>query len=170
MLHDDQGRIYQGKVYSVNPSSGAVSSTALTSNAYFDHRGNLVAMSAPGGLWSKYVYDGAGRLTGAYTTDGGSGTSWEEASSLTDDVVLAQTQLVYDANSNVAQVTDRKGQVTSTQFDALDRPILVTYQDGSTVATSCAPRRTSTARKLPRSVMPPASYRAESTPPVAATW
>ena len=37
-------------VYAVNPTTGALSSTALTTNHYFDHRGNLIAESAPGGL------------------------------------------------------------------------------------------------------------------------
>ena len=55
--YDDQGRVYQTQTYSVNPSTGAVSSTALTSNYYYDHRGDLVAESDPGGLWTKDVYD-----------------------------------------------------------------------------------------------------------------
>jgi hypothetical protein len=49
--YDDQGRVYQTQVYDVNPSTGAVSSSALTTNYYFDHRGDLIAQSNPGGLW-----------------------------------------------------------------------------------------------------------------------
>jgi len=36
--YDDQGREYQAQVYDVNPTTGAVSSTALTTNKYYDHR------------------------------------------------------------------------------------------------------------------------------------
>src|SRR5207244_4100631 len=36
---DDQGRVYQAKLYSVDPSNGSVSTYALTTNNYFDHRG-----------------------------------------------------------------------------------------------------------------------------------
>ena len=63
----------------MDPTTGAVSSTPLTTNYYYDHRGDQIAESDPGGLWTKDVYDGAGRLVTEYTTDGGSGTSWAEA-------------------------------------------------------------------------------------------
>ena len=54
----------------MNPTTGAVSSTALTTNDYYDHRGDLIAESAPGGLWSKSQFDGAGRDVMDSTTDG----------------------------------------------------------------------------------------------------
>ena len=79
LSYDDQGRVYRTQTYSVNPSTGAVSSSALTTNYYYDHRGEVVAESAPGGLWTKDVYDGAGRLIIEYTSDGGSGTTWAGA-------------------------------------------------------------------------------------------
>ncbi len=47
--YDDQGRVYQTQVYDVNPSTGAVSSTALTTNDYYDHRGDLIAESGRAG-------------------------------------------------------------------------------------------------------------------------
>src|SRR5207237_10587043 len=39
--YDDQGRVYQTLVYSVDPTDGTVSSTALTTNDYYDHRAHL---------------------------------------------------------------------------------------------------------------------------------
>src|SRR6185312_15791290 len=69
-LFDDQGRVYQSFQYSVDPSSGAIGSN-LATNAFRDHRGNLIATYAPGGLTTKGVYDGVGRQTESYTTDGG---------------------------------------------------------------------------------------------------
>jgi hypothetical protein len=88
--YDDQGRVYQTQVYDVNPTTGTVSTNALTTNLYYDHRGDLVAQSAPGGLWSKAQFDGAGRLTYSYATDGASGTTWTAANSVTSDNVLEQ--------------------------------------------------------------------------------
>ena len=40
--------------------------------------------------------------------------------------------LLYDENGNPRQVRDRKGQVTQTTFDPLNRPKVVTWADAST--------------------------------------
>src|SRR5713101_4042724 len=49
------------------------------------------------------------------------------------DALLHQSQvLLYDQNGNPRQVRDRKGQVTTTTFDPLNRPSLVTWADSST--------------------------------------
>jgi RHS repeat-associated protein len=117
--YDEQGRVYQTKTYSVNPSSGSVSTYALTSNTYFDHRGNTIEVSAPGGLVTKYVYDGAGRGTKTYTTDGASGTSWSSASSVTGDAVLEQVEETYDSDGNVILITTRQRNHDETATGAL---------------------------------------------------
>jgi YD repeat-containing protein len=106
--YDDQGRVYQTQVYDVNPTTGTVSTNALTTNLYYDHRGDLVAQSVPGGLWSKAQYDGAGRLTYSYATDGAGGTSWTAANSVTSDNVLEQQHNIYDAASNVIETIDKQ--------------------------------------------------------------
>jgi RHS repeat-associated protein len=106
--YDDQGRVYQQQVFSVDPTTGAVSSTALTTNTFYDHRGDVMAQSDPGGVWTKDIYDGAGRLVVEYTTDGGGGTSWSAAGSVANDVVLQQTETVYDINDNVIETIDRQ--------------------------------------------------------------
>jgi RHS repeat-associated protein len=101
--YDDQGRVYQTQVYDVNPTTGAVSTNALTTNNYYDHRGDLIAQSAPGGLWSKSQFDGAGRDVMDFTTDGAGGTTWAAAGSVANDTVLEQTQTIYDADSNAIE-------------------------------------------------------------------
>src|SRR5262249_35909135 len=68
--YDDQGRAYQTLVSDVNQSTGAVSSTSLTTNTYYNHRGEVIETSDPGGLVSKSLYDGAGRVIEEYSTDG----------------------------------------------------------------------------------------------------
>jgi YD repeat-containing protein len=92
VAYDDQGRVYQTQTFSVDPSTGAVSTNALTSNIWYDHRGNVLETSAPGGLVGKMKYDGAGRETTSYMTDGGGGTSWASASSVANDNVLSQVE------------------------------------------------------------------------------
>jgi RHS repeat-associated protein len=106
--YDDQGRVYQTQVFDVSPSTGAVSSTALTTNDYYDHRGGMIAQSGPGGLWAKSQYDGAGRAVFGYETDGAGGTTWSAAGSVSSDTVLEQTQTVYDADGNVIETIDRQ--------------------------------------------------------------
>jgi hypothetical protein len=106
--YDNQGRVYQTQVFDVNPSSGAVSSTALTTNYYYDHRGDLIAESDPGGLWSKSQYDGAGRDVMDFTTDGAGGTSWAAANSVAGDTVLEQVQTIYDGDGNAIETIDKQ--------------------------------------------------------------
>ncbi len=89
--YDDQGRVYQTAVYDVNQSTGAVSSTALTTNVYRNHRGQVMDTSNPGGEVDKSQYDGAGRVVESYISDGAGGTSWTAAGSVTNDNVLEQT-------------------------------------------------------------------------------
>jgi RHS repeat-associated protein len=106
--YDDQGRLYRDQQYSVNQSTGAVSASALTTNLYYDRRGDLIAESDPGGLWTKDQYDGAGRLVSEARTDGGGGTSWAAAGSLAGDLVLTQTLTTYDADGNPILVADKQ--------------------------------------------------------------
>jgi YD repeat-containing protein len=122
--YDNQGNVYQTQVYSVDPSTGDVSETALTTNYYYDADGNLIAEDDPGGLWTKYTYDGAGRHVMEYQTDGGSGTSYTEAGELTDDVVLSQTQTKYDGDGNVIEtITSERFNTDSTSsYGALGTP------------------------------------------------
>ena len=119
--YDDQGRVYRDQQYSVNQATGAVSATALTTNYYYDHRGDQIAESDPGGLWTKDQYDGAGRDISESQTDGGGGTSWAAAGALTGDQVLTQTLTTYDADGNPILVADKErfNTDTSTQTGAL---------------------------------------------------
>ena len=110
---DDQGRPDQTQQFSVNQDTGAVSTYALTTNLFYNHRGNTVAIASPGGLWTKDQFDGAGRVVTEAQTDGtvnqvnAPGTAWEKAQSLTYDLVLTQTNTSYDANSNPILITTK---------------------------------------------------------------
>jgi RHS repeat-associated protein len=119
---DDEGRAYQSIVYDVNQSTGSVSSTGLTTNTFYNHRGQVIETSLPGGLVHKYQFDGAGRETESYSTDGASGTSWSNAGSVTVDNVLEQVDNQYDADGNVIFVTTRERFHNETATGALGNP------------------------------------------------
>jgi hypothetical protein len=100
-------------------------------------------MVEPGGLVTKDVYDGAGRPTIEYTSDGGGDASWSDAGNVMGDWVLNQVETQYDGDGNPILVTNRDrfhdaaatgalGNATTnpkarvsyagTYYDAADRP------------------------------------------------
>jgi RHS repeat-associated protein len=120
--YDDQGRVYQTQTYSVNPSTGSVSTYALTTNYWYNHRGQVIKEADPGGLVTKRAYDGAGRLTTVYTTDGGGDSSWSDAGNVTGDAVLEQVEYTLDADGNVILTTTRQRNHDETATGALGNP------------------------------------------------
>jgi RHS repeat-associated protein len=64
----------------------------------------------------KAQYDGAGRQTAAYLTDGGGDSTWADAGNVTGDNVLEQTQTQYDADGNpiLTSTTQRNHDETAT--------------------------------------------------------
>src|SRR5207244_7023140 len=121
--YDDQGRTYQSQVYSVNQSTGALSSSALITNTWYNHRGQTIKVSNPGGAVNKYQYDGAGRQIESYSSDGGADSTWADASNVTGDNVLSQTDTLYDLNGNVEMTTDRERFHDETATGALGNPM-----------------------------------------------
>jgi len=109
--YDEQGREFRTDTYDVNPSTGAVGSNTQYTLTWYDPNGNVIATQAPGGLVTKDTYDGAGRVTAEYETDGAGGTGYAAASSVASDDVLTQTLDSYDSNGNLIET------VTSDRFD-----------------------------------------------------
>ena len=107
-LLDEMGRGYRTLTYSVDQSSGTVSTNALATHIWLDARGLVVKESAPGGLVTKYLHDGAGRQTKTYLTDGGGDTGYGDADDVTGDNVLQQSETTYDSNSNGILVTAKQ--------------------------------------------------------------
>jgi RHS repeat-associated protein len=127
---DDQGRVYKTQTYSVDPSTGNVSASALTTQEWYNHRGLGIKTSNPGesnsepsasalGVVDKSQYDGAGRETIHYVTDGGGDSSWSDAGSVTGDNVLSQVETTYDKDGNSIMVTDRERNHDETATGAL---------------------------------------------------
>ena len=115
---DDQGRAYRTDQYDINQygtNAGTLSTTnTLSSQNFYDHRGNVMASSQAGGLVGKYVYDGAGRMTKQYMSEGGilanpaTWNNYSNAASVTGDVVVQQMENTYDADGNVTLTTTRQ--------------------------------------------------------------
>ncbi len=137
--YDDQGRVYRTQTFSVDPSSGSVSTYALTTNIWYGHRGQILKTTAPGlssplsplgrgvggeglSLAAKTTYDGALRPTIVYLTDGGGDTGWSDADDVSGDAVLQQTENTYDADGNVLLVTLRERFHDETATGALGDP------------------------------------------------
>ena len=100
MDYDNQSRVYQSTTWGVNPTDGTFSTVGLTTNRWYDRRGNLIKMAAPQSPIEKMVYDGAGRIIKSYKTDGNADTTWAQATSVTDDFVITQTTYSFDAAGN----------------------------------------------------------------------
>ena len=71
---------------------------------WFDKRGQVVKSSSPGGLVQKVAYDGVGRTTTSYTTDGGGYTTWSDALTVTGDIVLSQDEMSYDSSPDYSRM------------------------------------------------------------------
>ena len=106
--YDEQGRAFQSRVYGVDQGTGAVSSSALIANTFFDRRGNVIKTASPGGLVTKAQYNGAGWVSKAFVTDGGGDAGWADAGNVAGDRVLSQSGYTYDANGNVILGTSKQ--------------------------------------------------------------
>jgi YD repeat-containing protein len=101
--YDYRGRVYQTSVSDVDQTTGNITATLRTTNLYYDHRGNLIENAPSGGVVTKTVYDGAGRPTAVYTTDGGNHTDWAAANTVANDIVWRQQETQYDPSGNVTK-------------------------------------------------------------------
>lgn len=117
--YDDLDRLFVSKTFSVNPSNGTPSSDFLSTNYWYDRRGDVIKTSEPGGLVTKTVYDGLGRVSRVYQSDGGgdaapaASNNWRDAGGIVDyvvsgDTVLSQLEYEYDANGNPILATTRE--------------------------------------------------------------
>ncbi|MBX3452388.1 MAG: hypothetical protein KF777_22720 [Planctomycetaceae bacterium] len=138
--YDARGRVYETIRYGVDPGTGTVGN-ALTDNTWYDASGNVLC-SLPAGsfLFAKTEYDSLGRtakqFTG-YNPDADLSDPLGDGSpdSVTNDVILEQSETTYDDASNVLQTTFRQRyhNAPDTQLGELQDPSTspkarVTYQ------------------------------------------
>ncbi|MCC6678250.1 MAG: hypothetical protein IT436_14005, partial [Phycisphaerales bacterium] len=109
--YSQRGLVHRQKV-AVDPSASTL--TFLETNRWFDGEGRTVAEWAPNSPGRKSVFDAHGRTTAAYITDrdgdaapGASG-SYADATALTSDRVLEQTEYRYSDADRLELVTMRR--------------------------------------------------------------
>jgi YD repeat-containing protein len=133
--YDDQGRVYQTNVYSVDQANGAVSANSLTTNTWYNHRGLVIKTSPPGAAATKTSYDGAGRPTVVSTTDAYGDSTWSDATTVSSsNNVLSQTENSYDNDGNIVMQTTRDRFDNETQGGPLGNPTTHPYARVSYVA------------------------------------
>jgi RHS repeat-associated protein len=105
---DDQGRVYRTIRYGIDPTNGTVG-YGLTDNTWYDQSGNVIkSLPAGSSLFSKTTIDSLGRPTIRYSGYDLSETSYADALTVTNDVILEQAETAYDAANNVIQTTARQ--------------------------------------------------------------
>jgi RHS repeat-associated protein len=100
--YDDRGRVYQQIAYAVDPDTGSVGN-ALTSNTWYDASGNVLQQVAAGDgiVFSKNAYNGAGWVTASYRGYNPSGTSYSQAGTVANDVIVEQSENTYNEAGEV---------------------------------------------------------------------
>jgi YD repeat-containing protein len=82
----------------------------------------VIKTASPGGLVTKNAYDGAGRVTTEYLTDGYRDGGWNDAFSVSRNNVLTQIEPGYDSDGNVIQGVTRKRFHDETATGGLGNP------------------------------------------------
>jgi YD repeat-containing protein len=139
-LAQDIGAQSQATLYEYDANGNRTKVTDPLSHATvssYDALNRLIQVTDPGTGITRYAYDGQDRLAQvtdprnlvtSYTVDGlGNATRLSSP-----DTGISNKS--FDPAGNEITRTDAKGQVTATTYDALNRPTLVTFQDGSTIA------------------------------------
>jgi RHS repeat-associated protein len=107
-LYDSWDRVYESQDLFVDQSTGAVGTPRLTTDMFYDRRGNVAAVYAPNAPVIQRRYDGAGRLTSSFTLGNVPAATWASATSFATSVMLEQTDYAYDAAGNVILTTNRQ--------------------------------------------------------------
>jgi YD repeat-containing protein len=104
-LYDPLGRVYESRVYEVDPDDGTVGDY-LPSRSWYDARGQVVTTATANGLFQKYAYDGLGRIVASFTSYDTDETAYADADDVSGDTVIQQGQTWYDqAGQTIATAT-----------------------------------------------------------------
>lgn len=105
--YDARGNVFQTVVYAVDPTTGAVGN-ALTDNMWFDDTGNPIK-SFPAGskLFLKTTFDSLNRAAVKYVGYGPDST-YADASSVTNNTILGQSETTFDGASHVIETAARE--------------------------------------------------------------
>ena len=99
-LFDDRGRVYRTITYAVTPGTGAVGNS-LISNSWFDDAGNPIKSQPAGSsLFTKTTFDSLGRGAIQYSGYDLDETTYADAFTVIDDVIMEQAETLFDAASH----------------------------------------------------------------------
>ena len=104
----------------------------MTTYAY-DAIGQLTKVTLPGGETIQYAYDAAGNRTQAI--DSITGTTTYSSNTQNQITHVGTATYTYDANGNLASVTDTNG-TTSYQYDDLNQLVSITAPNGLTTSVT----------------------------------
>ena len=102
-FYNDRQQVYRSQEFEVDQSTGTVGD-ALTTNYWFNERGNQVKQEGPNGLFTKTIYDGAGRVTTQLTSIDSGDSTFAHAQDADGDTVIKQTDTFYDASGLIVTV------------------------------------------------------------------
>jgi YD repeat-containing protein len=133
--YDAWGRVWRTTNHGVNPD-GTLVPSALTAENWYDPRGLLIksTQAERGGVYEKTQYDTLRRVLVKYVAYPQTGGLGGNSNSVASDIVLEQTESVWDNASNLLLVTQRQRYDNATGVGALKGPATsqpqarVTYQ------------------------------------------
>jgi RHS repeat-associated protein len=134
-LYDARGRVYESRVYEVDPDDGTVGDY-LPSRTWYDARSQVVKTATGSGLFQKHAYDGLGRTVATYTSFDLDETAYADADDVTGDTVIEQTRTWYNqAGGPIATATFQRFPDDTSTTSALDAAnsyatAAVTWYDG----------------------------------------
>lgn len=114
--YDDQGQLFRSRIFEVNNGNGTVGDK-LSTNYWYDGRGNEIKTKSASGLFEKTTYDGAGRVTRtAMSVDSAElDTEYSKADDLASDQVIEQNDYWLDKGGRTRIVTNfKRAQTEST--------------------------------------------------------
>ncbi len=106
--YDERGQTYATTVYSV---SNGVVGDSLTANYWSDAMGRRIKTANANGLFNKTTFDAAGRTTDTFlcfNPSGASSEGYSDASNVSGDVVIEQSDLTLDPVGNATLSTRLK--------------------------------------------------------------
>jgi RHS repeat-associated protein len=120
----------------LNRKTSETNNLGNTNSYRYDSKNNLIQTTDALGNISLFIHDGLNRLLEErnYLATDGVGTGALDSTNPTNRDGSISTFYTYDANSRLVSQTDDNGNVTSYGYDSLNRKVLTTYADTTTVA------------------------------------
>ncbi len=123
-FYDAMGRVYKTEIDGINPENGNITQTLAAQN-WYDGADNVIKASEAGKTaFSKSVFDGMNRLLVRYEAcvPGTAGVPEDNSNDVSEDTVLEQSELDYDAAGNMIESRQRRRLDTASGTGALHGP------------------------------------------------